>query len=46
MKRSKLLAMITGGIFLADCIFSTEVAMAVILMAMGFATIYTTLKEK
>ena len=46
MKKSKLLATITGGIFLADYIFSTEVAMAVILVAMGLATIYTTLKEK
>jgi len=46
MKKYKLLATITGGIFLADCIFSTDVAMAVILVVMGLATIYTTLKGK
>lgn len=46
MEKSKLLATITGGIFLADCILPAEIAMAVILGAMGLATIYTTLKER
>jgi len=45
MEKSKFLATITGGILLADVIFSTDVAMAVVLGAMGMATIYTTWKE-
>ena len=45
MEKSKFLATITGGILLADIVFAADVAMAVVLGAMGVATIYTTWKE-
>ena len=45
MEKSKILATITVGILLVDVAFSADVAMAVVLGAMGAATIYTTWKE-
>lgn len=45
MEKSKFLATITGGVLLADLVFSADVAMAVVLGVLGIATIYTTWKE-
>ena len=46
MKYSKILAIITGGILLADFILPTDMAMTVVLGTMGLTTIFTTIKEK
>lgn len=45
MEKSKMLAIITGAIFLVDCIFPSDVAMGVVLCMMGGITIFTTWKE-
>jgi len=45
MKKSKMLAIITGAIFLVDCIFPSDMAMGIVLCMMGAITIFTTVKE-
>ncbi|MBP3198102.1 MAG: hypothetical protein J6N21_14000 [Butyrivibrio sp.] len=45
MKKSKMLAIITGAIFLVDCIFPSDMAMGIVLCMMGVITIFATVKE-
>ena len=45
MEKSKVLAMITGGVLIVDFLLPADVAMGVVLGFMGIATIYTTFKE-
>ena len=42
---ARILAIITGGIFLIDCLLPPERAMGTVLCLMGLATVIVTLKE-